>query len=97
MPATCSADFTDIFSTNVHYSRGRDRIHNYGTWKYEAVEVLCSKRPLRVRRPFAVIFLLVLPSAGLGVYYMCISAVRLDVLLRKNEFLCDRNLLKIFE
>jgi len=52
---------------------------------------LCAKRPLRVRRPFAVILLLVLPSAGLGVYYMCISAVGLDVLLRKNEFLCDRN------
>jgi hypothetical protein len=69
MPATCSADFPNIFSTNVHNSNGRYRNHNYGIRKYETVGVLCDKRP------FAIILLLVLPSAGLGAYYKCTSAV----------------------
>jgi hypothetical protein len=37
------------------------------------VGVSCVKRPFWVRRPFAVILLLMLPLAGLGAYNMCIS------------------------
>ena len=37
--------------------------------------VVCETAPPQVRRPFAVILLLVLPLAGLGAYDMCISVV----------------------
>jgi hypothetical protein len=45
------------------------------------IGVLCVKGPLppvpsRVRRPFVVILLLVMPLAWLGAYDICISVVR---------------------
>jgi hypothetical protein len=86
MPAKRFTNFPDILSAHEHYSPGRDRINNYGIWKFETEGVLCAKQSLRVRRQFALILLPVLPSSGLGVYYMCISAVTIDVPVGQKLF-----------